>query len=288
MQTPPRDAVESYLQHLLKTGRYSTSTLRSYRADLEHYKADCTAKKVDVRKPTQADTRVYVQSLSECLKPSSLRRRISVLRYFYQFLIEQGCATSCPLADVVAPPYRELEESRPPLTGSELEQLLDAAADGDSGLHLRDVAIIRVLSDVGLLASECAQLSLSSFDAAHGCLRICDAGRLKRVVPLSSKTCASITDWLTVRHEFLTTSSSANVRGVLFLGYRSTRLTERSISRMIANCGKRAGHAQVLCAQSLRNTCATRLSQEGRTTKEIQDMLGHVRKDSTRLMLKRL
>jgi len=288
MQTSNRDVVEYFLRHRIDNKQGTPNTWRSYRIDLEHYAAYCNRARLDLLILTPQDMLGYVNSLSENLKPSSIRRRIAVLRELYKFLRESGKTTACPLTGIIAPQEREQVESRPPLSQSELEQLLAAAADGNTPLLLRDIAIIHVLSDAGLLVSECAQLSVDSFDTVNRCLWIWRDEEVRRAVPLSFETCDAITEWLSVRDSYLLTPFDKDRQYALFLSYRSTPMPERSITRMISQHGKKAGFATDVCAQTLRNTCAQRLSQEGRTAEEIQNLLGHVRKNTTLLMLERM
>jgi integrase/recombinase XerC len=118
-------------------------------------------------------------------------------------------------------------------------QLLQAAATRTDAKGLRDVAIVRVLYDLGLRCEETANLDVADLDETGSALWVRGKGRpSKELLSLPAVTLEALRAWLSHR---------GAVAGPLFqtLGprgkARNGRLTTRAIYRIVRTLGARAG-----------------------------------------------
>ena len=134
-------------------------------------------------------------------------------------------------------------------------------------------------------------------------IRVMGKGGKERLVPFNQSTLAAIRAWMKDRAALIATRPTApgtrhlapgtrhpspGTRKVskppqdpLFINYRGTRLTGRSVDRLlrryVAQCSTRMG----ISPHALRHSFATHLLQRGADLRAIQELLGHARLSTT-------
>jgi len=142
-----------------------------------------------------ADFVRYVSHRTPALRPSSVSVMTVSLRSLVKFLeIEQECAIGLSRLWPKMPNfYRAAAEV---LTERECRDLI-RTADVKCSTGLRDLAILRIMLDLGLRCSEVAQLSLEDVDWREGTLAIrTNKQRRERVLPLPAPTGNAIAAYL--------------------------------------------------------------------------------------------
>ncbi|MFA5876597.1 MAG: tyrosine-type recombinase/integrase, partial [Candidatus Margulisiibacteriota bacterium] len=71
--------------------------------------------------------------------------------------------------------------------------------------------------------------------------------------------------------------------GAIFLGRHGTRITSRSIERMISLCAKKAGLVKKVTPHTIRHTFATHMLAGGADLKIVQELLGHASLSTTQV-----
>ena len=175
------------------------------------------------------------------------------------------------------------------LSEEEMLQLLAGPSTNDP-LGRRDRAILELFYASGLRLSELAGLGLEDVNLSAKMVRVLGKGGKQRLVPFNNSTASALLAYLRDREQL----TRAVVRATplkrggarreiepLFVNYRGTRLSGRSVDRLVrryvAVCAERAG----ISPHALRHTFATHLLQRGADLRAIQELLGHARLSTT-------
>jgi integrase/recombinase XerC len=279
--------IDQFLDHLRYERKVSDHTLRNYNIDLTQFydfiappMADGDRPPVNLRSIDTLVIRNFVAKLNERQKKkTSIARKLASLRTFFNFLCRDGLMDLNP-AKLVASP--RLEKKLPnALTLEEALRFLELP-DLDTILGKRDRAILELLYGTGLKVSELVNLSLTDIDFNNQALRIKVTRRKERIVPFGKPAAQALRAYLGVRGELLAEAID-NLQDplALFLNYQGTRLTARSIGRVIDKYTEIAGNIHHISPHSLRHSFATHLLMAGADLQSIKEFLGHSQVSTT-------
>ncbi|MGD8474111.1 MAG: tyrosine-type recombinase/integrase [Anaerolineae bacterium] len=130
-----------------------------------------------------------------------------------------------------------------------------------------DRAIILLLVDTGMRASELCNLRIRDLDMANHRVHVMEKGRKERLLPIAA--CTSQAIW---RH--LVTRDDAAPKAFLFPTSEGTRLSRHSLRRMLKRTGDRAG-IRGANVHRFRHTFAIQLLRNGGNIFALKRMLGH-------------
>src|SRR5262249_13855604 len=136
-----------------------------------------------------------------------------------------------------------------------------AAPSLDTPLGVRDRAILETLYSAGLRVSELVGLNLTDLDLGEGLATVRGKGKRERLALLGPPATESIADWLPHRSALL--GSRAEQLPALFLNKRGTRLTTRSVARMLSKYLAQTGLDPEASPHTLRHSFATHLLDAG-------------------------
>lgn len=196
------------------------------------------------------------------------------LRAFLKFLRKREIECLSPEhIELAKLPERELDLISP----TELERLFKAAR-GNSEKELRDTAILEMLFSTGLRVSELCALN-NDIDHSQDSFSVRGKGEKVRVVFLSSAAKSAIIAYLKARKD-MAEALFVNVP----VGKRlPSRLTSRSIERIIKNCAIKAGITKKVTPHVLRHSFATDLLNNGADIRSVQQLLGHASINTTQI-----
>jgi len=200
----------------------------------------------------------------------SIARKLTVLRIFYRFLVQEGLFKSSPLPSGRS--FRvKVEKPLPSFLGKqEVERLLDAP-EQTSPLAVRDRAILEVLYSCGVRLAEIQTLDLSNLDLAQRQLLVRGKGSIERWALFGGPTEGALRRYLQdARPELAAAPNPA-----LFLNRYGQRLSRRSIERMVRRYGLQSGAKDAVHPHTLRHTFATHMLEGGADLRVIQELLGH-------------
>lgn len=266
--------VERFLAHLrLERGR-SVNTISAYRGDLSRYLEFLHARGVtDPSALSQDDVVSFVSSLVG--SPRTLNRRLSTIRSFHKFLVEENVLRSDPSANVDPP---RVPDRLPKALRIDQVQTLLEHITGDDPVSIRDRALLELLYATGCRVSEAITLAVDDvIDTGGGALdaiRVTGKGDRQRVVPLGSHARDAIEAWL-VRGRPALQKGARGSGPKLFLGVRGGPLSRQNAWLIITERAEAAGLAGLVSPHTLRHSCATHLIQGGADVRVVQELLGH-------------
>jgi integrase/recombinase XerC len=286
-----KSAVSQFLQYLRAVRNASPHTLRSYETDLSQFVTFLTPPGTET--PALADVthlmiREFVAHLHDLgMEKSSIARKLAAIRSFFKFAVREGMVLRNPARMVATP---KLPKRIPAvLSAEDLNAFLDGitAAPASGGrkrsgatdehrlLVRRDRAILEMLYASGLRVSELTGLNLADMDRKEQMLRVRGKGNKERIVPYGGKAEQALEAYGPVRQDLLRKAGSRGDPQAVFLNHFGTRLTPRSVARVVKKYVRLININWDLHPHSLRHAFATHLLADGADLRAIQELLGH-------------
>jgi integrase/recombinase XerC len=244
--------------------------LRSYEDDLALYSSYLVEVQGPAADPTAVDS-VRLRRYSAWLTgrgyaPSTVARRLASLRSFFRFLRRQGLVTSDPSAGLRNP--KQARRLPRLLRVDEVIRLLETVPR-DTPPGIRDRAMLETLYGGGLRVGELVALNVEDIDGDQELVRVRGKGRRERLSPIGAMAVDWLKRWLPLRQP------RAVREPALFLNQRGTRLTARSVGRLLEGHLLRAGLVDTASPHTLRHSFATHLLDRGADLRSVQELLGH-------------
>ncbi|HET9713052.1 MAG TPA: tyrosine recombinase XerC [Pyrinomonadaceae bacterium] len=278
--------IEQFLEHLRYERNVSAHTLRNYASDLEqftHFLApDRKTKLPDVTEIDHLTIREWMASLhSDQKKKSSIARKLAALRTFFQFLVREGVLELNP-AKLVSTP--KLEKKLPNHLSIEEAIRFIESPDVETDLGKRDRAMLELMYATGVRVAELTTLNVPDVDFQNQLIRVTGKRRKQRIVPFGDPAGEAIRNYLGVREKFLFNAPvSKRDEAALFLNYQGTRITTRSVGRMVEKYIRICAGMHNISPHALRHSFATHLLDSGADLRDIQELLGHARLSTTQV-----
>lgn len=284
------DLLNQFVEHLRYERNVSEHTLRNYQSDLKQFHdhlcpADPQTGKRNEPELNEIDhltIREWLATLhSAQKKKSSVARKLAALRTFFQFLVREGLVKMNP-AKLVATP--RLEKKLPKHLSVEDAIRFIEMPDLATDLGKRDRAMLELMYATGIRVSELTKLNLHDIDFTNKLIRVIGKRRKERIVPFGDPAADALGAYLRIRTEFLNQAPvSVREPAALFLNYQGTRITTRSVGRMIEKYISLCAGMYDLSPHALRHSFATHLLDSGADLRDIQELLGHARLSSTQI-----
>lgn len=279
------DLITDFLEYLEIEQNRSQKTIANYDRylmRLVEFAGDINIKKLDadvVRK-----WRVWLNRLTdqngEPISKTTQNYHLIALRSFLKYLAKRDipalATDKIELANVKRPQVTFLEPQ-------EVERLL-SAVDTSTPVGLRDRAILELLFSGGLRVSELVGLNRDHINLERREFSIRGKGQKDRLIFISP----SAADWL----DQYIKSRPDNFKP-LFIHYSGsqdelddgayTRLTARSVQRMVQRYARLAGITKRVTPHTLRHSFATDLLHNGADLRSVQSLLGHANVSTTQI-----
>lgn len=286
--------LEEYLRQFLEHLRYernvSAHTLRNYSSDLEQFhehiapaKVDGTRQQIPVKDIDHLTIREWMASLhADNKKKTSIARKLASLRTFFQFLVREGIQENNP-AKLVATP--KIERKLPNHLSMEDAVRFIESPDLENDLGRRDRAILEFLYATGMRVGELVNLNLKDIDFREKLVRVTGKRKKQRILPFGEPALQSLMFYLNETRPTFLNNCPPTTRDeqAVFLNYQGTRITTRSVGRMIDKYIKQVADIHDISPHSLRHSFATHLLDSGADLRDIQELLGHARLSTTQI-----
>jgi integrase/recombinase XerC len=276
-----KEQLRSFLEFLRLNRNASPHTVAAYDSDLSQFLSFTAAqqrKKSTELRPTDIDLPAVRAFMADLYRQgqarASVSRKLSALRTFTRYMRREGWIEGDPVALAAAPKREQKVPAH--LSVDEMSTLL-ATPDASHPLGCRDLAILELFYASGLRLSELVGLDVGDVNLSARMVRVMGKGAKERIVPFNDTTKKAIVAWLKRRSALVVKGKEDS----LFVNFRGSRLTGRSVQRLLARyvslCSTRFG----ISPHALRHSFATHLLERGADLRAIQELLGHVALSTT-------
>jgi integrase/recombinase XerC len=165
-------------------------------------------------------------------------------------------------------------------TIEEVNTVLDSGMPECSAFEERDQVMLELLYGCGIRNSELTGINLDDVRWSNDVILVRGKGRKERYVPFGDSAKAALQNYLPQRQRVLGETRCTNERALL-INLRGTRLTTRSVGRIVKQIAVARGLSPDVHPHTLRHAFGTHMLEEGADLRAIQEMLGHERLSTT-------
>ena len=268
-------AVTCFLRSLRERNS-SAHTIKAYTGDLEKfaiYVGDAGWKQIDHVRIRGFLSQLYDQGLSK----TSVARALAAVRSLYRWLAREGVVDQNPAA-LVATPRLPKTLARVP-TIEEMNTVLDGQMPELAAWPERDRLILELLYGCGIRNSELIGIDLDDVHWSGEAILVRGKGRKERYVPFGDAVKSALDSYVPDRQRKLAERKQST--RALLVNLRGSRLTTRSVGRIVKRIAVAKGLSPDVHPHTLRHAFGTHLLEEGADLRAIQEMLGHERLATT-------
>jgi integrase/recombinase XerC len=276
-------ALEGFVRHLRSERGLSEHSVRAYRGDvtslLGHLARMGRTRLADL--DLLALRSWLAGQSSRGMARTTLARRAAAARAFTAWTTRRGLTPTDPGALLATP--RTGRTLPGVLRRDEADALLDVAslaADDESPVGLRDLAVLELLYASGIRVGELCGLDVDDVDRSRRVVRVLGKGAKERTVPVGQPALRAVDRWLADGRPALATPTSGPA---LFLGARGRRVDPRTVRRAVHALLAHVPGAPDLGPHGLRHSAATHLLEGGADLRSVQELLGHATLATTQI-----
>ncbi len=278
----PADLLERYALYLTGQRTLSDNTRRIYLDDLHTFLDYCRRNGHGLRDMDRQLLRGYVAFLatagrSDGPRPTgyarvSIVRKLTALRTFYNFLVQEGWFASTPVPSARSFPVK-VEKPLPSFLGKQEATRLLAAPDDDTPAGIRDRAILELLYACGVRLAELHGMNIEDVHHDRREILVRGKGDKERWTLYGTPAADALNKYLeNGRPHFAESSDHSDP---LFVNRYGGRLSRRSIEKIVRDYAARAGLKEGIHTHTLRHSFATHMLEGDADLRVIQELLGH-------------
>lgn len=273
--------LQEFLAYITYECGLSRNTVLAYQRDIRRFLAFMTQQGVASLDglDSRLITNYFRQRLEGGIAPKSIARSISAVRMFFRFLAVEGRIAKNAARNLETP--KTWQRLPCILNEKDVDRLISGPLEFPASFPLRDHAILETFYATGARVSEVAHMLKDQVRLDLGLTRIFGKGGRERLVPLHNKAVKGIREYLRLERPKLLNQRTDP--GFLFLSQNGRQLDRANIWRLIKRYAGLAGITARVTPHTLRHSFATHLLSHGADLRVVQELLGHVRIETTEI-----
>lgn len=269
--------LEAFPRYLRGQRGLSENTERIYSADMQSFRQYLAIEELTLADMNRQMLRGYLAWLATEARGGqrgfarvSVARKLTVVRIFYRFLVQEGLFRSTPVPSGQSFKVK-VAKTLPDFLGQrEVERLLNAP-DENTVHGIRDKAILETLYACGIRLAEIHGLNLDDIRFSNREITVRGKGSKERPVLFGRPTEEALRRYINeARRDLVSQPTNA-----LFLNRYGERLSRRSFEKLVRKYSAQAGTRSDVHPHTLRHTFATHMLEGGADLRVIQGLLGH-------------
>ncbi len=268
--------LSAYLSELSGLRRASRHTLRSYERDIRQFFDFLSERNfTDIFSIGERVVRLYLLELSaRNLKTSSVARKLSALRMFFDFLLRKGDIEKNPFKTISLPKTRKKLPST--LSAEAIEKIFKIIDESNDNYKRETKIIFQILYGEAVRVSELCDLNVENVDFSNKVLKVFGKGAKTRYIPLSRRLIELLKEYFSIR-------KSPQPNEPLILTKRGNRIYPRMVQRIIKKYMSMVTDIEKKSPHVLRHSAATHLLDDGADLLAVKEILGHENLSTTQI-----
>jgi len=265
-----KNQISEFATYLKKGNKLSKNTIEAYLVDIHQFQAYLNESGFSgFSDITNSLLLAYCAKLqSKGLSKASILRKLSSIKKFYSYLnikynmgVDIDAFVDLPKHKKSLPKY---------ISTQEINKLFDSF-DTHTHKGMRDVAMLELLYATGMKVSEL--ISLKLFDLSLEKMDVTVATRDGyNTLPFPESTKRALKQYLTESRPMITKNHPSDL---LFVNLKGDGMTRQGFWKIIKEQAERAGVTEEINPNTLRNSFAVHLINNGADVNDIKDMMGH-------------
>lgn len=206
----------------------------------------------------------------------TINRKLSSLRSFFKYLVKEKRINQSPVEVIASPSFYTQKPDI--LTLEEINKLREVISLKNAN-GLRDRLILELLYSSGITSVEMLGVGEGVFDLDKRELYVSN-GKSRRVVFFSERTREFFKRYIKAKKEKYKEKYNPDI---LFVNGSATRLSDRSLRRIIDRYAVKAGIEREISPYSFRHTFAVHMLSHGMDILYLKELMGHVTLESTKV-----
>jgi integrase/recombinase XerC len=276
--------IAAFTRHLEVERSLSVHTIRAYIGDLESLVTHLES--IGVEEISQLELlhlRSWLanQQIKGGARTTLSRRAVSV-RLFTKWAVKNkylakdvAATLATPKGHRTLPEVLEISDAK-----IAMDSLATRAAEEETPISLRDVAMVEMLYASGARVAELCGLDLNDIDYDRQTIRVLGKGNKERTIPVGNPAIRALNTWLKDGRDSLRNSQSENA---VFLGARGKRIDQRTVRTVVYNALQAIEGIERMGPHALRHSAATHLLEGGADLRTVQEILGHASLATTQI-----
>lgn len=278
-----QDKINLFLGYIEVERNFSKETIKAYNQDLKLFLAFVES---ELGKTTWDNVdailiRAWLSKMYDENKTSTtISRKLSTLRSFYNFMIDNKIVVENPFIDIQ---IKHQPNHLPHyFRQKELTKLFETVNNETNILKLRNIALIELLYGTGMRVSEVSRLTITEIDFNRDTIHVFGKGGKQRFVPLGSYAKKAINNYMTdLRLDLMVKNNQSH--DFLFVNKLGKPITSGGIEYVLKQVMKETGLANEMHPHMFRHTYATDLLNNGADLRSVQELLGHENLSTTQI-----
>lgn len=262
--------MREFMEYLKNEKGKAENTLIAYERDLKAFEKYLKDRGKSLSTCNESDAVSYVLELNNQNKSkSTINRKASSLRNFYDFQIEKGRTSSNPFSKIksVKGDRRQVDY----LSIEEAAKLMTLPGDDKKGI--RDRALLEFMYGTGARVTEVVRLKFSDLNLRMNFVTLKDAEEESRIVPLGRYAAKAMTEYVESAYADFS-GKDYEEDDYVFVNFRGEPLTRQGIWKILKDYGAMIDAAERMTPQILRDSFAVHILQNGGDLKTLQELMG--------------
>ena len=252
--------IERYLLYLKINKNYSENTIISYQYDIKQFYEIIKIEDINI---SIKEVEIYMVYLKK-YKASTIHRKISALKSFYNFLLKQNEIKINYFKGIQK--IKQEEKLPKYLSIKEINNFLNNMIDNK--YYLRDKAMFELIYATGIRVSELINLTINDIFLTKGLLKVNGKGKKERIIPINNIALKHLEKYL---KNYRNQKNYKNVK-YLFFNKNGTKLTRQGFYKIL----KKYNNTNLeITPHIFRHSIATHMLNQGVDIRIVQEILGH-------------